>query len=102
MTGAESELLDRLTEQCATAARQGLLAARDAMRSPRRRNAHAYVSEMQALSEDLSRHLEIAEAARRDGRTELAEEGFHRAVNLMAELRCRAGSRARLSAAGMA
>ncbi|MEM7427432.1 MAG: hypothetical protein AAF441_15160 [Pseudomonadota bacterium] len=102
MKGGERELLEQLTDQCALAARQGLTAARDAMRSPRRRNAHAYVREMLAISEDLTRHLETAEAARRDGRLELAEEGYHRAVNLMVELRCRAGSSARLSAAGMA
>ena len=94
--------LEHLMDLCATTARQGLLAAHAAMRSPKRRNAQAYVADMQALSEDLTRHLEIAEAARQAGDTDLAEEGLHRAVNLMAELRLRAGSSARLSAAGMA
>ena len=94
--------LEQLMELCSSTARHGLLAAHAAMRSPKRRNAQAYVAEMRTLSADLTRHLEIAAAARDAGDTELAEEGLHRAVNLMAELRLRAGSSARLSAAGMA
>ena len=102
MTIEQAEDLTELVELCASTARQGLTATRDAMRTPMRRNAQAYVKEMHALSADLLRHLEIAEAARRRGCTETAEEGYHRAILLMAELRSRAGSRARLSAAGMA
>ncbi len=102
MSDVTEDYLTDLVDLCATTARQSLLASHAAMRSPKRRNAQAYVAEMQVLSEDLTRHLAIAEAARAEGRFGLAEEGFHRAVNLMAELRLRAGSSARLSAAGMA
>ena len=67
--------LEQLLELCATTARHGLLAAHAAMRSPKRRNAQDYVAEMQALSADLTRHLEVAIAARDAGHVELAEEG---------------------------
>ncbi len=89
MGECEQDVIEHLIEECVNTAQDALMTMLVALRLPLPASQFVKLSEAQTLSQELLHNLELANQAGSDDNTTLAEEGYHRAINLMVEVRSR-------------